>query len=284
MPIIVESVSILSPCHVDSIANLTLEIKPLRIHNECSGLYHFHPMNKTTDPTPIQQTIGRPVVMQMTGPDALAFLNNQTLTDLSKHRNRTVYTGICNPQGRLIYSLFIQLGEDVIQLAVDASISDNFLQYVNMRRFRMDFAIKMSDHVLVFDSAAAHPCVSQNIRFDNAGPPSTKPTEFWRFMFRLGLPWITADTAEDFIPQHLNLERQGIIDFDKGCYPGQEIVARLHFLGKVKKEMRLITHQSPNELTVNELLSLAEMAGLESLCSPAIHGDNGWSCQGVFKI
>lgn len=54
-----------------------------------------------------------------------------------------------------------------------------------------------------------------------------------------GLPWIEARTQDLFIPQTLNLELIGGVSFTKGCYPGQEIVARSHYRGTVKKRMAL---------------------------------------------
>lgn len=52
-----------------------------------------------------------------------------------------------------------------------------------------------------------------------------------------GIPWIYAATAETFIPQMLNLELVGGVSFKKGCYPGQEVVARSEYRGKVKRRM-----------------------------------------------
>lgn len=54
-------------------------------------------------------------------------------------------------------------------------------------------------------------------------------------MIRAGLPLITAPTQEEFVAQMLNYELIGGVDFHKGCYPGQEIVARTQYLGKLKK-------------------------------------------------
>lgn len=56
---------------------------------------------------------------------------------------------------------------------------------------------------------------------------------------RTGLPWIEAKTQDLFIPQTLNLELIGGVSFTKGCYPGQEIVARSHYRGTIKKRMAL---------------------------------------------
>lgn len=52
-----------------------------------------------------------------------------------------------------------------------------------------------------------------------------------------GLPNIHAPTSELFIPQMVNLDLVGGVNFQKGCYPGQEIVARMHHLGKLKQRM-----------------------------------------------
>jgi len=55
---------------------------------------------------------------------------------------------------------------------------------------------------------------------------------------RLGIPSITTALAERFIAQMLNLDELGAVSFDKGCYPGQEIIARVHNLGGVKRRVR----------------------------------------------
>lgn len=52
-----------------------------------------------------------------------------------------------------------------------------------------------------------------------------------------GLPWIQAGTQDTFIPQTLNLDLINGVSFTKGCYPGQEVVARAHYRGTVKRRM-----------------------------------------------
>lgn len=54
----------------------------------------------------------------------------------------------------------------------------------------------------------------------------------------LGIPAIPAALAERFVPQMLNLDVLDAISFDKGCYPGQEVIARVHHRGSVKRRMR----------------------------------------------
>lgn len=70
----------------------------------------------------------------------------------------------------------------------------------------------------------------------------TKPagTAAWRWLdIQAGLPQITAASQDEFVAQMLNFELIGGVSFQKGCYPGQEIVARTQYLGKLKKRMYL---------------------------------------------
>jgi folate-binding protein YgfZ len=59
-----------------------------------------------------------------------------------------------------------------------------------------------------------------------------------------GLPLITQATSEEHIPQMFNLDLLGGISFKKGCYSGQEIIARMHYLGKLKQRTFLVSTQS----------------------------------------
>jgi folate-binding protein YgfZ len=64
----------------------------------------------------------------------------------------------------------------------------------------------------------------------------------WRLSdIRAGLPTVTQATQEQFVPQMINFELIGGVNFKKGCYPGQEIVARSQYLGKLKRRMLLAT-------------------------------------------
>lgn len=74
-------------------------------------------------------------------------------------------------------------------------------------------------------------------------------TAHWQLaMIRTGLPLVTAATQEEFVAQMINFELIGGVSFTKGCYPGQEIVARTRYLGKLKKRMyrvRIEGEQAP---------------------------------------
>lgn len=63
---------------------------------------------------------------------------------------------------------------------------------------------------------------------------------YWEWLeIQAGIPDVTLNTQEEFVPQMLNLDLIGGINFKKGCYTGQEIVARTHYLGTVKRRTHL---------------------------------------------
>ena len=63
-------------------------------------------------------------------------------------------------------------------------------------------------------------------------------TPAWQWLdVAAGIPWIVEATKEAFVPQMVNLDRIGGVSFHKGCYPGQEVVARTQYLGKVKRHL-----------------------------------------------
>ena len=71
-------------------------------------------------------------------------------------------------------------------------------------------------------------------------------TDSWRLRtIRAGEPSVYDATAEAFVPQMANLDQLDGIDFHKGCYVGQEIVARMHYLGQLKRRMYFVHAQSP---------------------------------------
>jgi len=71
------------------------------------------------------------------------------------------------------------------------------------------------------------------------------------------LPEISIASTETYIPQMLNLDINEVgVNFSKGCFPGQEVVARLHYLGKAKR--RLFAFKSDSALSIGDTLHCAE--------------------------
>lgn len=90
-------------------------------------------------------------------------------------------------------------------------------------------------------------------------------TASWQLAaIRAGLPRVTAATQEAFVAQMLNFEIIGGVSFTKGCYPGQEVIARAHYLGKPKRRLfRIVLDQSASaaEIPVGAALYGPESGG-----------------------
>jgi folate-binding protein YgfZ len=97
--------------------------------------------------------------------------------------------------------------------------------------------IRVGDDKFVLSIAPEHAAdVWQSLR--ESATPVGAPVWDW-LRLNAGIPMIVAATQEQFVPQMVNLEVIGGVSFQKGCYPGQEIVARSQYLGKLKRRMFL---------------------------------------------
>jgi len=206
------------------------------------------------------------------GADAVKFLQGQLTNDVALMGDTQVrLAGFCSAKGRLQASFVVwKLANDDVLLACAASVLPATLKRLSM--FVLRAQCKLSDasaefglHGLVGASASAlagempvwaHrpieggtlvrlPDVDGVVRCMAAvsAPPVDAPSitlDAWRALeVRSGIPLIEAATVEQFVPQMLNYEIVGGVDFKKGCYPGQEVVARSQYRGTIKRRMFL---------------------------------------------
>jgi folate-binding protein YgfZ len=100
-----------------------------------------------------------------------------------------------------------------------------------------DTLVRLDQHrFLLCTSASQAPAIWKKL--SAFARPAGSPCWDW-LDIRAGIPVVLPLTQEAFVPQMLNLDLIGAVNFKKGCYPGQEIVARLHYLGKPKRRMFL---------------------------------------------
>ena len=100
-----------------------------------------------------------------------------------------------------------------------------------------------------------------------------------------GLPSIHAGTSEEFIPQMLNLDVLNALNFKKGCYPGQEIIARMKYLGKLKQRMFIGHAEGPVPAPGDALFAEsfgAQSAGTIVSATPA--PDGGFDCLFIAQL
>lgn len=157
----------------------------------------------------------------VTGADAFDFLQAQLSNDLRDLESRPVLLSAwCNPKGRVICLLRVRTIDDGYELTLPAELADPVAERLRKFRFRAQAEISQ------------RPADLPALGIDGA-------LEDWlRDNLRAGIPEIWAAQSEAFTPHMLNLDLIDAVSLDKGCYPGQEIVARTHYRGKSRRRMR----------------------------------------------
>lgn len=148
------------------------------------------------------------------GADAFAFLQAQVTADLTQlgHDSDSdqVRSAWCNPKGRVICMPTVSSADNGYELSLPSDLTDLVVQRMTMFRFRSKVEFEVQ-----------------------AG--STMRKESAVQQLRAGIPEIFLAQSEKFTAHMLNLDVLGIVSLDKGCYPGQEIVARTHYRGASKR-------------------------------------------------
>ena len=99
---------------------------------------------------------------------------------------------------------------------------------------------------------------------------ATADAEMWRwYAIAAGVPKITAATSDLFVPQAANWDLLGGINFQKGCYPGQEIVARMQYLGRLKERLFAFRTEAENVTPAARLYSTT--FGGEQACGTVVN-------------
>jgi folate-binding protein YgfZ len=211
-------------------------------------------------------------VIRARGAEAASFLQSQLTNDvLTLGPERTRLAGFCSAKGRLQASFWVvRPAPDELLLICSADLLASTLKRLSM--FVLRAKCKLDDAsaelpllgvvgaVLVPGGGAPwhvqDTALGKTIRLpDAAGQPRclvigasavalpdlpALPLDTWRWLeLQAGVPLIQAATVDQFVPQMLNYEIVGGVDFKKGCYPGQEVVARSQYRGTIKRRMFL---------------------------------------------
>jgi tRNA-modifying protein YgfZ len=96
-----------------------------------------------------------------------------------------------------------------------------------------------------------------------AAATALEPAEWERLAVASGEPEVYAATSEEFVAQMLNLDVLGAIAFDKGCYTGQEVIARAHYRGRIKRRLQRFVTRVPQALKAGDVGTLADGRALK---------------------
>lgn len=204
-------------------------------------------------------------LLSVAGADARAFLHAQLTNDIQHlGADRAALAGWCSAKGRLLATFLVIPAPEafLLQLARDlaAPVAKRLSLFVLRSKVKITDVSDAWAQFGVWDADLQQPDVAwsggrASIRVaerrylqlvpakDGSEAPNADEVQWTLQEIRAGRPFITAATQDQFVPQMVNLEQLGGVDFKKGCYPGQEIVARAQFRGQVKR--RMVRAQAP---------------------------------------
>lgn len=232
------------------------------------------------------------------GADAGDFLHNQLSSDiLGLKEGASTLACYCEPKGRVLSLMLVGRVTDDYVVILSKALRDAMVKRLQMYVMRAKVEIDIleaygvagiidenenedsrnddsprtdSEVQSTTDASAANPLLASfrlpasNRTYavvKSSGMPAaeTDKQDVWKHAeLQSGLSWLGTDTSGEFLPQFLGFDQIGAVNYRKGCFPGQEIVARTHYLGKVKRHPRLLCSQSligPNQMEKIHILS-----------------------------
>ncbi|MDT8438022.1 MAG: hypothetical protein RQ729_03295 [Wenzhouxiangellaceae bacterium] len=175
------------------------------------------------------------------GPDAAALLQALVTADIEAlEPGRARAAALCAPNGRAEAVFLLVREPDRLGLIVPQPISPVVARKLQM--FRIGRKVEVFDTVPVCpcapDEAGAWPLAhdpQRALRADPDGKALPLPETWWAADIAAGMPWLLPETAGQFLPQMLGLEELEGLSYRKGCFPGQEVIARVHYRGRVTR-------------------------------------------------
>ena len=199
--------------------------------------------------------------IKVEGADAAGFLHGQFTTDITGLASgRACLSAWCDAKGRVVATFILARQDETFLLLVPDDIKETFVKRLKMFVLRSDVVINNADE-------------EDNPQFPHL--PGTDGDLSETALIRQGIPLLHPETSCRFLPQELNLDDLDAVSFTKGCYPGQEIIARLRYRGAVKRRLcHAITDNSSLLAPGAGLLPEGEERNIGTVINSAITGND----------
>ena len=207
-------------------------------------------------------------LVSISGADAESFLQNQFSNDISKLDDSSVQmNAYCQHQGKIIALFWVMCSDNSFLLSFPIDLKDKVIARLQMFVIMLDVIIQ--DVTNRYDQVGLineiHPngyLINKKMSLlvqskqNDIKVTINNQDEWIKACIESGIPEVFLSTSEKLVPQMLNLDiDQFGVNFSKGCYPGQEVVARLHYLGEAKR--RLFSFKSDSEIQIGDSLYCA---------------------------
>lgn len=194
-------------------------------------------------------------VLRLSGDDAEAFLQGQTTNDVKALPvGQAQWNGWCTPKGRLLVTFALARDASGYLLLLPAAFAEAVAKRLRMFVLRSKVAITdVSGELGRFGvwggdlPPGAFPIgEGRGLVFGTVPSGRAAGLDHWALsLIRDGIVQVVPGTQEEFVPQMANWDLIGAVNFKKGCYPGQEIVARTQYRGILKKRAARVAADVP---------------------------------------
>jgi len=211
-------------------------------------------------------------LIKFSGNDAFDFLQGQLTNDLTTANERWQFSAYCSPKGRCLALLYLWRQNQGVYALIKNDLLEATVKRLKMYvlRSKVDIEVIQDASISAFfeqesplgslkveSSLTSLGFGSSQLIISFGSSTHASEAQVWREqLISAGLPQLSNTTADLFVPQMLNLDLLDGISFKKGCYTGQEIVARMHYLGKLKQRLLLLEldESSGNSAKIGEKL------------------------------
>jgi len=202
-------------------------------------------------------------LLKITGKDSKSFLQSQLSNDVNKLDNSSIQlSAYCQHQGKILVLFWLLRSKDDFLLSFPLDLIETVKNRLQM--FILVSDVKIEDVTekylqlgLINENKADAYVLNDQLSLMLVDSQSAEKftfasRQYWdKACIDNLIPEVNSITTEKFVPQMLNLDIDEIgLSFTKGCYPGQEVVARLHYLGKAKR--RLFVFKSVSEIKIGD--------------------------------
>ena len=206
-------------------------------------------------------------VLIISGDDASEFLQGQMTQSTDILDDQQIHlTSFCNPQGRVIATALIQLWNEAYYLIVSSDLIDDLSNHLSRYILRSKVIIskneinvfgihkKDASDIVNTDNQSLRSLANDNERFvllsnEYKGKDTISKEDWILEDIKNGIPIINKINSLEYIPQMINLDHLEGISFSKGCYTGQEVIARVQHRGKVKQRLYRIEAKTDKVFT-----------------------------------
>jgi folate-binding protein YgfZ len=192
-------------------------------------------------------------LLHLRGADARKFLQGQLSNDMALlAADRWTLAGLHNPQGRVLALLRIAaLEPEHIIALLPADLAESVATL--LRRYVLRAKVTISCEPPASTESALGMIAA---RLPEAARVLLPPAH--ALDIAAGIPQVYAATSGEFVAQMLNLDCIGAISFSKGCYTGQEIIARAHYRGRMKRRMQRFVAEPGGVLAPGQAVTLSD--------------------------